>query len=181
MKRKVINPKLLRAAARRNIELGRVFASTLTEERRVSKNSSAYKRFDIFLCHARIDNDLVVAFKQILEQQGLTVYVDWIVDKSSREEGVTEENAKLLKSRMRNCDKLIYLHSFGAANSKWCPWEIGLFDALKSEVYVAMLAEKEKSTTGQEYLDLYPRFYFDNGSFQRGNFKYETERGYNAF
>ena len=37
-------------------------------------------RFDVFLSHARVDEDVVYGAKRELERYGFSVYVDWIVD-----------------------------------------------------------------------------------------------------
>ena len=42
--------------------------------------ANASDQFDVFLCHSLRDAEIVQGAKTILEQNGLKVYVDWIVD-----------------------------------------------------------------------------------------------------
>lgn len=133
--------------------------------------------FDVFLCHSRIDAALVVSFAKMLEAAGLSVYIDWIVDHHSRLLGVSASNAKLIKVRMAQCRRMIYLHTPNASTSKWCPWEVGCFDGMEKPIYVALIANSPHSTTGQEYLDIYPRFYSVGNTFGRTSFRYESNAG----
>ena len=136
-----------------------VTASVLTEARKASwADLRVDGRFDVFLSHSHIDKELIIAFSKMLQSAGLKVYIDWIIDKNRDGEPVTVKNALRIRERMKQCNSMVYLHTPNAKDSRWCPWEIGYFDAYKSEVSVALIAETERSTTGQEYLDLYPRF-----------------------
>ena len=125
----------------------------LTEARDTSRD-----RFDIFLSHSRMDKELVVGAKQLIEEAGYSVYVDWINDGEIDREAVDRERADLLRRRMGQCASLFYAHSPNAALSRWCPWELGYFDALKtpqSAVFILPILGEGESYEGQEYLLLY--------------------------
>jgi TIR domain len=114
--------------------------------------------FDVFLSHSIADRALVRGAKTLIERQGISVYVDWIEDGDLERNGEEAEAAERVKLRMRRCDSLVYLHSANARASRWCPWEVGYFDALKhpdSRIFIFPITEDGKRYTGQSYLALY--------------------------
>lgn len=124
----------------------------LRDSRDTSRDS-----FDIFLSHSSQDKELVVGAKHIIEQHGFSVYVDWI-DDAQRNVVVDRRLAERLRVRMRQCESLFYLHTPSASLSKWCPWELGFFDGLKTpekRVFIFPVIDHGQSYKGQEYLDLY--------------------------
>jgi len=133
----------------------------------VENHFSAYsstKSYDVFLSHAYLDADLIEELYEEMKSHGLTVYVDWIEDKQLDRGKVTPETANIIRQRMRNCKSLIYAFSDNSQNSKWMPWELGYFDALKGKVAVLPIAEAPTgdSFKGSEFLGLYP--YIVNGA-----------------
>ncbi|WP_296555399.1 hypothetical protein [Pigmentiphaga sp.] len=84
--------------------------------------------FAIFLSHSIADAELVFGVKQLLEQLGATVYVDWSHDRQLDRSKVNADTAALLRQRMRQSKSLIYLATDAATTSKWMPWELGFFD-----------------------------------------------------
>ena len=87
---------------------------------------------------------------------GFSVYVDWIEDPLLDRKHVTKETAVVLQERMKNSKSLIYAFSENASNSKWMPWELGYFDALKGTVAVLPISNTNKSSfVGSEYLGIY--------------------------
>lgn len=130
----------------------------------VRANTRDSEAFDIFLSHAIADAELVLGVKQLLEQQGATVYVDWSHDRQLDRSKVNAKTAALLRQRMRQSRSLIYLATDAATTSKWMPWELGFFDGYRSDgVAIMPLLDKETDGfAGQEYLGLYPRVTKDN-------------------
>lgn len=83
--------------------------------------ASPQESFNIFLSHAFEDRELVVGTRKLIEDAGLTVYVDWIDDAALDRSAVDRERADHLRTRMRQCDTLFYAHTPNAALSRWCP------------------------------------------------------------
>lgn len=155
MTRPIINKRQLLDNFRPSI----VTASVLNEERDASwKDTRSDGRFDVFLSHSHIDKEVILAFSRMLKSAGLKVYIDWIVDANRGGQKITANNANLIRKRMKQCNTMIYLHTPNAQDSKWCPWEIGYFDAFNGKISLALVAESDRTTAGQEYLELYPRF-----------------------
>lgn len=116
-----------------------------------------HETFDIFLSHSYQDRDLIFALKEYLEDKGLTVYVDWIEDRSLDREAVDAETAQLLRKRMQQCSSLVFATSSNSTESRWMPWECGYFDGIKGKVAILPITDEEQdSFEGQEYLGLYP-------------------------
>jgi hypothetical protein len=131
-------------------------ASAILEDHvRFAKSRSS---FDIFLSHAFQDQELVAGLKTLIEEQGLTVYVDWIDDPQLNRNTITLETAALLQGRMRSSKSLIFATSSASTNSKWMPWELGYFDGVGTgRIAIWPIVETHaREFKGQEYLGLYP-------------------------
>ena len=128
-------------------------ARTVLNEGRISDST---KQYDIFLSHSSKDDKLIAGLKLMLEDLGYTVYVDWN-DSALDPNNVTPETAKILRERMAQCRSLIYAFSENASNSKWMPWELGYFDALKnSRVAVLPISQTAKNAyKGSEFVGVY--------------------------
>lgn len=148
-----------RAAATRNRDFQK--SAGITSARILGesvKSTAITDTFDVFLSHSMADANVVLGIKQLLEESGLAVYVDWIEDAQLDRRAVTKETAAVLRQRMRQSKSLIYLSSENSSSSKWMPWELGYFDGFKPDG-VAIMPVLDKSTDtfkGQEYLSLYP-------------------------
>lgn len=142
-----------RAAARRTVARLNKSMGRILEEASTSKATS----FDIFLSHSRLDEEVIVGVKALLEETGYSVYVDWIDDPHLDRRNVTAETAEKLRARMKQCRALFYAHSSNATKSRWMPWELGFFDGRNGNVSVLpVVKEVQISYKGEEYLGLYP-------------------------
>lgn len=128
-----------------------------------TESFSESKSYDVFLSHARVDSELVLGVKLLLEDRGTTVYVDWIEDPQLDRSNVNAKTAELLRRRMHRCRSLMYVHTDNSAASRWIPWELGYFDGYSGAVAIFPVTLIERSSfEGQEYLGLYP--YVEEGS-----------------
>lgn len=123
----------------------------------VGKAASTVKAFDVFLSHSYADAAAILGLKITLENDGLSVYVDWIDDPHLNRTKVDRSTATQLRSRMASCRSFLYALSPNAATSKWMPWELGYFDGFSGKVALVPIVETVVSTfEGQEYLSRYP-------------------------
>lgn len=131
----------------------------LRDARQTSRSS-----FDVFLSHAKLDGELVLGVKALLENRGLTVYIDWIDDPQLDRSRVSPATADGLRRRMRQCASLIYVYTRAATNSRWMPWELGYFDAFNGNVAVLPIMQSvtDGAYRGEEFVGLYP--YVDVGT-----------------
>lgn len=134
------------------------FESYSSKLESIVESQQYQSRFDVFLSHSIKDEDLVLGVVKILEKMGKSVYVDWIQDKQLSRNFVTPETAKVLRKRMKQSSRLIYLATDNASSSKWMPWELGYFDGMRPEkVAILPLVDSIYSSfNGQEYLGIYP-------------------------
>lgn len=114
--------------------------------------------FDVFLSHSFRDAQIILGIAELLESQGISVYVDWLVDSQLSRSKVNGATARLLRKRMGQCRSLIFATSTSSPESKWMPWELGYFDGLiGSNISIMPIEEHENpGSYGQEYLELYP-------------------------
>lgn len=138
-------------------------ATDVLNEGRVTDSSKTY---DIFLSHSSKDKELIAGLKLILNDLGYSVYVDWN-DPELDPDNVTPRTAAVLRERMACCKSLLYAFSENASNSKWMPWELGFFDALKqSRVAVLPISTTVKTSyRGSEFVVLY---YFIQIAYKQG-------------
>ena len=124
-----------------------------------SRASTSPRPYDIFLSHSFKDAELILGLRNEIVEMGFSVYVDWLEDSTLDRQNVTPATAAVLRSRMGQCAALIFATSEAAAESRWMPWELGYFDALRGKVGILPVAESPSSTdlyAGREYLGLYP-------------------------
>ena len=145
--------QVLGRARRRAGELGRSAKDILTRE-----TASPSQRFDVFLSHSSAEPDeILLGIKLLLEDQGMSVYVDKYNDSDLGRREVTAATAAILRKRMRQSQSLLYVHSRHSTTSRWMPWELGFFDGLKGKVaIVPVTRETQYAFRGEEYLGLYP-------------------------
>jgi hypothetical protein len=150
--------RLIEAASRETSEsslLRKTMSSRILREAAVK--ATPQDHFDVFLSHARLDGDLVYGTKLQLESFGFTVYVDWIDDPQLDRSRVTRTTARALRSRMKQCRSLLYVHTENSSTSKWMPWELGYFDGYDGRAAIFPVVEgREDEFKGVEYLGIYP-------------------------
>lgn len=119
---------------------------------------SQTQKFDIFLSHSLHDAEVIAGVKAYLEEQGKTVYVDWMDDSQLSREAVTAATAEVLRVRMKMSRSLIFATSESSPKSKWMPWELGYFDGLHTGkvAVLPLVVNHGDKFKGQEYLGLYP-------------------------
>ena len=126
--------------------------SLLRESRDTSRTA-----FDVFLSHSRLDSELILGVKVVLESAGRTVYVDWVDDPQLDRSKVSASTANSLRARMRQSKALFYVQSGNASVSRWMPWELGYFDGYSGNVAVLPVVKSAtEGFKGEEYLGLYP-------------------------
>jgi len=148
----------------RKVDLDKVVRKSINESaetilRKTAAEFSAAETYDIFLSHSYSDAGKILKVKTLLENMGFSTYVDWVDDRQLDRSRVTKKTAELLRVRLKSCKSLFFVTSDNSTNSKWMPWELGFFDALKGYVAILPILEDDRSTNtyeGQEYLGLYP-------------------------
>lgn len=140
-------------AARITQRVQKSASRVLTED-----TASAGQTFDVFLSHSSDEpEEILLGLKAMLEDRGLSVYVDKYSDPQLTPDKVTPETAEILRGRMRKSNTLLYVHSQHSKKSRWMPWELGFFDGLKGSVGILPVTRNQEEVfKGEEYLNLYP-------------------------
>ena len=114
--------------------------------------------FDVFLSHSSNEpEEIVFGIKGYLEDAGLSVYLDCEADPQLSPERVTRDTAKILRSRLRASQSLLYVYSRHSKLSRWMPWELGFMDGASRSVGIAPVMQTASDTFDrEEYLNLYP-------------------------
>lgn len=118
----------------------------------------------IFLSHKHDEFSILQDVIAFLKNEGVNVYVDWM--DSSMPAYTNAETAHKLKQKIKVSDKFILIATPDSINSKWCNWELGLGD---SEKYIDNIAlfpinKDNRSFYGAEYLRIYPRIEYQDGT-----------------
>lgn len=123
-----------------------------------SHTASVDETFDVFLSHSSAEpEEILLGVKAMLEDAGLSVYVDKYTDPHLSPDKVTIETAEILRARMRQSNTLLYIYSQYSQKSRWMPWELGFFDGIKGDVgVIPVTLNQEEKFKGEEYLNLYP-------------------------
>jgi len=127
----------------------------LNDSRSLSNKKSA--KTSIFLSHSHHDSDYAQKVVVLLRMLGISVYIDWMDDNMPKE--TSGKTAALLKQKIKENDKFVFLATKKSIESKWCNWEIGFGDAHKyiNKIVLFPLAEYDYSEwKGNEYLQIYP-------------------------
>lgn len=143
-------------------ELRRSAGLTASAARMQLKEASrtASGTFDVFLSHSVLNADVILGLKNVLETQGLRVYVDWIEDPELDRDHVSAATADRIRQRMGSSRSLVYATSRAASRSRWMPWELGYFDGTKGSDQISICPVEPGSGSrtgfvGEEYLGLY--------------------------
>lgn len=121
-----------------------------------SYNKKAFSQTSIFLSHSHYDSVYVKDVVVFLSKLGVSVYVDWMDDTMPKE--TSGKTAALLKQKIKENSKFLFLATNQSIESKWCNWEIGFGDAHKYVNNIALLplADDNIEWKGNEYLLIYP-------------------------
>ena len=129
-------------------------------EVRKSASAPITTNYHVFLSHAYEDAELIAGIKLLIENDGLSVYVDWIDDPQADRSKVSSATADMLRQRMNNCQFLMFATSKASPDAKWMPRELGYFDGYRRDhVGILPIVESDgRGFLGQEYIGLYPKF-----------------------
>lgn len=126
--------------------------------RRVKTYAAASGQKTAFLCHSHKDRELAEGLQALLREAGLDLYIDW--QDASMPEPPSRETASRLRQRITGADLFLYLATQNAANSKWCPWELGYADGKKPDRTILVVPTRDSAggEHGNEYVQLYRHF-----------------------
>lgn len=124
----------------------------------------------VFISHKHSDLEDIEELEgiiEILEDLGAKIYIDSMDNKMP--EQTSGETAIRIKEVIKYCNKFILIATEKAIESYWCNWELGIGDTYKYIDHIAIIPIKEKDERdsqfkGNEYLQIYPRIDFEDGT-----------------
>ncbi len=124
----------------------------------LTETASAGATFDVFLSHSSNEpTEILLGIKGLLEDEGLSVYVDRYTDTQLDPDNVTKETAETLRIRLRASRSLLYVYSRHSQLSRWMPWELGFMDGAGRHVgVVPVVQNRGEAFDSEQYLGLYP-------------------------
>jgi hypothetical protein len=129
-----------------------------TERIRIAKATLATKtsaQASVFLSHSHQDRNLIEAGANLLANQGISVYVDWL---DGNMPAVTSPvTASRLKEKINENGRFLLLATDKSLASRWVPWELGYADGVKPADIAIMPVLERLSDPPTEYIGLYPR------------------------
>lgn len=128
----------------------------------------AHEKTTVFISHKHEDLDDLKGILGFLEAEyDVKVYID--SKDQSMPKQTSAKTAHNIKSRIKQCDKFIFLATNGAIESKWCNWELGYGDAQKFKRHIALFPMKPQNSynmdyKGSEYMSIYPHISYYDGT-----------------
>lgn len=140
---------------------------SLREVRTFSAKSAYSAKPTVFLSHKHDDLKDLQGFMGKLQELGAKVYIDSMDNKMPDQ--TSGDTAIRIKEVIRYCNKFILLATEKAIESYWCNWELGIGDTHKFIEHIAILPMKERGLNdwqykGNEYLQIYPRIDYEDGT-----------------
>jgi len=129
-------------------------ASYSTVRKSASEGRAQNKR-TAFLCHSHLDAELAKGLQGYLHRSDWEVYIDW--EDATMPERPDRRTAETIQAKIRDLEMFFFLATQNSMASRWCPWEIGFADGVKSlnRILVIPTRDSRGVTHGNEYLELY--------------------------
>ena len=126
----------------------------LAEKLRDDNSVQGLKHYDAFISHSSKDRNYV---RQVVDKAnaiGLNCYVDWTADNDFLKRSMVSDYTKeVLKERMKQSKKLLFLSSDQSRNSQWVSFELDYYEnRLNREILMLLLDGKD--TRGFKHITL---------------------------
>jgi len=130
-------------------------AANSTTARKSIVEARKENKVTAFLCHSHNDAAMAKGLQSYLQKMGWEIYIDW--EDSSLPDRPNRVTAKKIQAKIRELDMFLFLATQNSMASRWCPWEIGYADGVKTLNRILILPTRDSRgvTHGNEYLELY--------------------------
>lgn len=110
------------------------------------KSIQKIKKYDLFISHSYLDREIVLKIARKMNSCGLNCYVDWTADSDFLKRSLVSEYTKeVLKARMKNSEKLLYLSSSNSRKSFWVDFELKYYqEEVRNDIYMIVLDGEDK-------------------------------------
>ncbi|CZQ96725.1 Hypothetical protein Tpal_2044 [Trichococcus palustris] len=108
------------------------------------------QRYDYFISHSSMDKKRVRDITNELNLKGNLCYCDWSIDDIFlKREYVSEYTKEVLKVRMEQSNKLLFIRTKNSMKSDWVEFELKYFEQLGKPIYEINHLENTKSLYSQ--------------------------------
>lgn len=108
------------------------------------------KEYDFFISHSSKDYESIQRLIKFLNKEGADVYCDWINDTDYlKRHLIGNHTLSVIKKRMDQSKKMIYVLSENSIKSKWCEYEVNYFNSNKKKIL--FIYKKDISETTFKY------------------------------
>ena len=98
-----------------------------------------YQEYDVFLSHSSLDINELLRLKVLFNQQGKTVYIDWVNDRVMlNRQNQNQDTWKALELRMGQSKKLLYVMTDNSIKSPCTEREVMYFKNASKDVKAYM-------------------------------------------
>ena len=99
------------------------------------------KSFDLFISHSYKDKEIVSDVVRKANKHGLNCYVDWTADNDFLKRSLVSDYTKeVLKARMKQSKKLLFLSSFNSRESEWVAFELQYYQKeIQNEILMILI------------------------------------------
>ena len=114
---------------------------TLAVKLRNSKSAQRVKHYDLFISHSFKDRKIIYDIVANANDVGLNCYVDWVADDSFlKRDLVSEFTREVLKARMEESNKLLFVSSVNSRASEWVSFELQYYqEHVKNEILMIVI------------------------------------------
>ena len=115
---------------------------------KLSDNQSVQnmKSYDLFISHSYKDREFVSDVVSDANKAGYNCYVDWTADNDFLKRSLVSDYTKeVLKARMRQSQKLLYLSSSNSRESAWVAFELKFYQEVVKNEIIMMVLDGEDS------------------------------------
>jgi TIR domain len=128
--------------------------ASIRKSAEVIREAKAARKQTAFLSHSHKDARIAKSVQAFLHAQGWDIYIDW--DDTTMPDSPSRETALRIQSQIRDLTWFLFLATLNSMGSRWCPWEIGYADGVKSYDNILIIPTSDSSGShGSEYMQLY--------------------------
>lgn len=132
------------------------------EYRILNSKEQKIKHYDFFISHSSTDSKYVQELIFYENQKSKDVFCDWISDADYlKRKLVCDATLKVIETRLKQSDAIIFVESTNSRNSIWCKYELNYFSELKRPIY-CISVEDIASKNWQAIYRMKDNWYYDS-------------------
>lgn len=120
-----------------------------------SSQHKIHQKFDVFLSHSYGRQQELLAIKEMLNRQGMVVYVDWINDaEMMRREKQNSDTFKVLNERLSQSSTFLFIQTKESLESKYCMDEVDFFKNMNRPMFIYEVDKLDKNSRINDFVSV---------------------------